>query len=824
MSKRKRRKRRSALPSRAKRPRRQSSQDLKAALDKADHWITSGRAQEAIELLEPFLESHPRKADLHYYLGYARAKAGDIWGAMPHYERAQKLSKDPSYWSVLASLYLEVGQRVHALRAFHQVIRYQTDFPLVEDVRGIVAALEETVAETAQSLDLPVGRAEEGLYQMERGRRELTTHNYPAAITASRQAIKIMGNWPPPHNNLALALFWNGQPEEAITVARRTLSHAPDNIHALSNAIRYLGWTGREDEARELWDRLKAISPPDDDARAKITEAAAILDEDEYIYQLLRPLAGARPGPEPEDQSFYVSEREHFYLAVAEANTGRQDDARRRLRALRRYWPWSDVLIESLRANKTGAGWSERFPYFHSTELLPKDEIEKFVEMASRQNELSTGQFRREMEQLVACFPQVIRMAEKLILEEDQPDAGIGMLFTIATPEAYDALRRFALGQLGEDDVRMQAMTRLMEAGEIGEGDTLRIWIEGEWREVQLRAYEIPDDAEEYDPEVAELINRGIDAHKAGDYDLAEQLFNQALELEPGAKQAYNNLGAIYAYREEHDRAKEMFHNALELDPLYLMPRCNLASYLLDDDDVEGAEAMLKPLIDAPPPHPQDIAFYSYIQARLMYRKKEYRAARRALRVALKANPDHEPAQALLEHLDRFLPLLESSESWFERERERRRSKRLRMQTKLTMPDPTLLDALSIHTKDALTAMARVVLQSGGWSTLRKVELRQRIIESLSSPYSFEFAVDSLDDDDRAALRQVLSNGGTMPWEDFDARYGNDLEESSYWHHEPETTMGRLRLRGLLAEATVGKEVLVTIPVELRPLLQKILD
>ena len=56
-----------------------------------------------------------------------------------------------------------------------------------------------------------------------------------------------------------------------------------------------------------------------------------------------------------------------------------------------------------------------------------------------------------------------------------------------------------------------------------------------------------------------------------------------------------------------------------------------------------------------------------------------------------------------------------------------------------------------------------------------------------------------------------------MAWEDFDARYGNDLEESRYWQwHTPETTMGQLRLRGLLVEATVDDELYVVVPVDLR--------
>ena len=63
-----------------------------------------------------------------------------------------------------------------------------------------------------------------------------------------------------------------------------------------------------------------------------------------------------------------------------------------------------------------------------------------------------------------------------------------------------------------------------------------------------------------------------------------------------------------------------------------------------------------------------------------------------------------------------------------------------------------------------------------------------------------------------------------MSWAEFDARYGNDLDESPYWnYHEPETAMGRLRLRGLLVEATVSGELLVAVPVELRESLIAIL-
>jgi hypothetical protein len=63
-----------------------------------------------------------------------------------------------------------------------------------------------------------------------------------------------------------------------------------------------------------------------------------------------------------------------------------------------------------------------------------------------------------------------------------------------------------------------------------------------------------------------------------------------------------------------------------------------------------------------------------------------------------------------------------------------------------------------------------------------------------------------------------------MAWDDFDARYGNDLEESRYWQwHTPETTMGQLRLRGLLVEATVENKLHVAVPVDVRGDLGKVL-
>jgi Flp pilus assembly protein TadD len=803
---------------------RRPTTDLQAALSRADSLIARDRAQEAIDLLEPLLASYPRSADLHYYVGYARAESGDIWGALWGYQRALKLSRDPSYWLPLASLYLELELNAHAVHAFRQVLKDQVDIPTLHAVRETTAVLEQGILATANGLGLPVAQTEKGLRLLEEGQRALYTNDYSTCISINRKAIKLLGDWPPPRNNLSLALFFDGQPERAIATARQVLSRFPDNVQALSNAIRFLAWTGKEAEARKLWAQLKEIAPPRDGDRLKMAEAAAIVEDDDSVYELLKPLDQTRVA---QGEIRGTSWKVQFFLAAAEANTGRPA-ARRRLQKLRKGVPWVDHLLAALDAGRPGPGWADRFPYFHSSELLPRNELDNFVELLGREDEIAPRRFRSQMSRFVARFPQIVLMAEKMIWEDGVPEGGVPILAAVATPTAYAALRRFGLSQAGDEETRLQALSRLMQAGEITRDDTLRVWSHGQWREVQLREYEVTDERDaEYSAQVADLLNQGLEAFQKDNPREAERLFQRALTLDPRAKEAYNNLGTIYAHRGEHERAQQMFQQALQLDPLYIFPRCNLASYCLDEDDVEGAEALLAPLTDMTRLHPEEMAFYSYTQARILLNREEYDGAQRVLEMALEIYPGYKLAEDLLTRVQVSTYFFSGFGSFFERQRERDRSKRIRLQTKLSTAKPTLAEALALYTKGGLTGMARVVLTWGGWSALRKAELLQRILETLSDEdeYYLQRIVTDLSDEEREALHSVLKRGGSMPWQEFDAAYGNDLDESPYWeYHEPETVMGRLRLCGLIVEAQVDGDLMITIPVELRPVLTKVLE
>jgi len=771
--------------------------------------------------VEPLLASYPRVADLHYYLGFARGLTGDIWRALGEYERALELSRDPEYLVHLGALYLEVELYVHALRTLRVVSRRHPDNPAIDTVRQAVDGLGQDLAGMADRLGIPVSQAEKGRFRMEEGLRALHGKEYAASIAAGRRAIPLLPGWPPPLNNLSLALFLDGQPEEAIATARQVLAHDPDNVQALSNGTRFLAWTGEETEARALWAQLQQVAPRNPDQRVKIAEAAAALGEDEHVFQLLRPL----DGPDVEQGLLPgLDFRARFFLAVAQANTNRRG-ARRAFRALREAWPQLDPYVAAVEAGRPGLGWAERFPYFHMGDLMPEERMEEFMELLGREEDLPPDRFRTQVDRFVARFPQLVLVAEKLIWEETQPDAGVDLLAVIDNPAARAALRRFATSQAGDDEVRMRALGILAEAGEIAEGSVVRVWNQGQWREVEIRQVEISGQPEtRYTPQVSRLLSQALEAHQRDDQDEAERLFLRMVELDPRAREAYNNLGAIYSHRGEHAQAKEMYRKAVELDPGYVFPRCNLASYLLDEGDIEGAEAMLEPLSRMSRFHPQEMASYSYTQARILIHREEYEDARHALELALQVYPDYEPAQDLLERLIRVADAEAGLGSYWEEQRKRDQAKRARLQAQLSSRNPTLAEALPLYTKNALTGMARVTLRFGGWSALRKAELIERIVAALTDPEGLEYVVAKLDDEERDALRLVLSYGGHMPWLEFDAAYGNDLDELPEWSWQvPETCMGRLRLCGLLVETTVDGDLLVAVPSELRRPLREIL-
>jgi tetratricopeptide (TPR) repeat protein len=90
-------------------------------------------------------------------------------------------------------------------------------------------------------------------------------------------------------------------------------------------------------------------------------------------------------------------------------------------------------------------------------------------------------------------------------------------------------------------------------------------------------------------------------AEDRGDSTLAEHLFRQAIDLEPGMAAALTNLGNL-AYRHgDLDEARKLYERALEHDPVQPEARYNLANLLEDLGERDLAIAELRRVCAAAP-------------------------------------------------------------------------------------------------------------------------------------------------------------------------------------------------------------------------------
>lgn len=148
---------------------------------------------------------------------------------------------------------------------------------------------------------------------------------------------------------------------------------------------------------------------------------------------------------------------------------------------------------------------------------------------------------------------------------------------------------------------------------------------------------------------------------------------------------------------------------------------------------------------------------------------------------------------------------------------------KMKMRFKPIDPNAPLEDILTRYIKDGLTGMAKMIQLPSPFTGLRKQQLIHKISNHLRASASLERVVDGLSGDESIALTDLMLKDGFMTWDEFAEKYGGDLEESYHWnYHQPETVMGRLKAKGLIAVGSFRGEEWVIVPRELRPLLRLI--
>ena len=84
-------------------------------------------------------------------------------------------------------------------------------------------------------------------------------------------------------------------------------------------------------------------------------------------------------------------------------------------------------------------------------------------------------------------------------------------------------------------------------------------------------------------------FNLAIKNHKENNFDVAEKLYQQVLEINPTHFDSIFHLASLFAVKKNFDKAKELLEKAIRIRPNYVSAHNNLGGILLEQGNYYGA-------------------------------------------------------------------------------------------------------------------------------------------------------------------------------------------------------------------------------------------
>lgn len=565
-------------------------------LEKADRLDRQRKWAEARDLLEELERRYPGRPEVLTGLVNVYYELGDITSYQFACQRLVSLRPDdPDLSLMLAGSCLANVRPAMALHNFARFLRRWPDDVRADDVRKTVADLEAKMDRILQDSGFS---GEDGL-QLAALHEEvlccLQQGEFGQARRLAERLLKQKPDFVPAINNLGEAHFREGRTEEAIAAARRVLHPSPDNYHALANLARYLCMSGRADEAQPWAERLKSVESADPDLWVKKAETFTYLGDEQAV---LDAFEGAQQAPSMRaDPGQAIL---HHLAAVASMRLGREKDARRLWNRSLKLNPGLEVAKANLDDLKKPPGQQHAPWAYDLNHWLPNHLTHELVSRMDRlQRRGSERALARETRRLLQDHPQLAAILP-ILLDRGDP---VGRQFALRTamraetPETFEVLRDFALGQRGPDEFRHEAARAVREAGLLPAGP-VRMWIKGQWAEVLVLGFEIHQETNRvHQPYVEDLAREAMIALKNDDPQEAEHLLDEALQTEPDAPDLLNNLATAYRLQGRSDKWKQLIHEIHQRHPDYFFGRANMAFIHLQEGDIEAAREMLTPLL-----------------------------------------------------------------------------------------------------------------------------------------------------------------------------------------------------------------------------------
>jgi hypothetical protein len=378
--------------------------------------------------------------------------------------------------------------------------------------------------------------------------------------------------------------------------AARLVKLAPENVHALANLVRCAALRGERETAAAWGARLAAFPAVAPEYYPRLVEAHTFLQDDPAV---LAAFAAAEPALAtiPDGDAAFML----HLAAVAAMRLGNASRATYLWRESRKRNPALDLPKRNLDELRLPTGdrdapFAFSLPYFGVT----PSQVELISQSARPSGDSDDNQANGKL--LLAfrkALPHLPAMASLLFSRGDNMSRRFALLVAGLWPDSRlkEALRDFALGQDGKDELRVSAASASLEAGLIG-GGAVSLWLQGAWRTVILLSMDVQPDPwdEGLDEEVAEWYDRALEASIGDDLDASRLQIAALAERLPQDPRPLDILISL------HVRAGDLIAAAdtarlLKSRSEHLIFETTAAAFLaVHAGDLEGAEELLRPL------------------------------------------------------------------------------------------------------------------------------------------------------------------------------------------------------------------------------------
>lgn len=288
-------------------------------LELAQIALDRGESEEALELVEEFLEDHPFDVEALNICAVAATNLRDEVKAMAIYQKALRL--DPKNGAIhhnYGVLLDRLGRHGAALEHLRKALTYQPDFPeAYVNLGNVLDELGET-PEALKMYDEALKRRPDSADAFfNKGHALNRMGRYSQAENCFRAALEMEPNDPACLNGHAFALAGLGRDEEAVQQYSRAIARERDNANYLFNRGLSLVRLGRFEEALSDFEAALAIEPDFFEA----------LLEKGNVFMEMQRFGEAQAIFEDAAQREPLSAEPPFYLALLLERQGHRDAA-----------------------------------------------------------------------------------------------------------------------------------------------------------------------------------------------------------------------------------------------------------------------------------------------------------------------------------------------------------------------------------------------------------------------------------------------------------------------------------------------------------------